>query len=209
MDANSWSWELITSQPLALQRRAVSYALQKRDIILSFARIEEILGLSNSDKVLNLNANWRARSSQGQLLWQEIHSPVNYNKMNNFDTIIVEVPGTSAVLPLSMALSIEPYNGKSQEADQIVVDLSNIKPPLMLRLRQPGDIIRPLGMTQLVKLKKYLHTHKKVKAEILLADQEEVLWLPGGGFSEKIKVTTNPSHVLQWKKLSDSPLGTI
>ena len=195
---------MLKQEPLALQRRAIGAALQKRAIELSYARIEQILALTQSDRALNLNQYWRVRSTKNELLWQKI---LPKNESFEFEPITVKIPGISHILPLGMALSVEIYReGCPQQA---LVYLANIKPPLMLRLRQPGDIIRPLGMGQSVKLKKYLHTHKKTStdytgAEILLADQEEVLWLPArGGISEKIKVTDQPSHSLQWLKLPD------
>ena len=97
-DSNSWSRELLTHEPIALQRRAVAYALQKRNIELSFARIEAILSLAESDNALNLNERWRVRYSQGKLLWQEIRPRANNNEINNFSLITVNVPGINSIM---------------------------------------------------------------------------------------------------------------
>jgi len=62
-------------------------------------------------------------------------------------------------------------------------------------------------MSQMVRLKKYLHTHQHSKnqpsfyPQLLLADQNEVLWLPGIGMSEKIKIISTPSHTLEWRQV--------
>ncbi len=96
-DATAWPLELLTQEPLALQRRAVAHALHKRDIALSFARIEEILALTESDNALNLNEHWRVRCRQGKLLWQKIHWPANNNEINNFSPATVKMPVERAV----------------------------------------------------------------------------------------------------------------
>lgn len=70
-----------------------------------------------------------------------------------------------------------------------------------LRTRRDGDIITPLGTNGTQKLKKYL-TNKKIpkhiKDEMLfLFKGNEVLWAIGAGISSKIKVETQPTHVLK------------
>ncbi len=72
---------------------------------------------------------------------------------------------------------------------------------LTLRHRLPGDIISPLGMRGTQKLKKYLNEKKIPQHEkdklIFLARGNEILWAPGIGLSEKIKVVTTPTHVIK------------
>src|SRR5262249_49783091 len=92
-----------------------------------------------------------------------------------------------------------------------LVDLSLITGPLYLRPRSPGDVIQPFGMTALVKLKKYLHTHKPgnpAPSDLLLANHEEVLWIPGVGLSHKLRVRTLPTHKLSWLDLGSLPSGS-
>jgi tRNA(Ile)-lysidine synthetase-like protein len=86
-----------------------------------------------------------------------------------------------------------------------LADFSNIAPPLTIRRRQSGDIIQPLGMKEKVKLKKFIHTRKQHLTSIqrenlaVLADQNEILWVPGLGISEKIRVkNTSPVYRLNW-----------
>lgn len=80
------------------------------------------------------------------------------------------------------------------------VDLSNYS-GLTLRTRRESDIIKPLGTSGSQKLKKYLN-EKKVpqhkKSELLfLASGKEILWAPSLGISDRIKVVTNPTHMLK------------
>lgn len=83
----------------------------------------------------------------------------------------------------------------------VYVDLSRIKMPLILRTRRDGDIINPFGMRGTMKLKKYLNSkgvnkHKRNDI-LLLANEDEVLWVVGVGLSDKIGVTSVPTHVIE------------
>ncbi len=73
-----------------------------------------------------------------------------------------------------------------------------------LRKRQNGDIIQPLGLNGTQKLKKYLTEKEIPKHEkddlIFLCSGKEILWAPGIGISEKIKVVNNPTHMLKLEK---------
>lgn len=80
------------------------------------------------------------------------------------------------------------------------VNLSEYK-RLTLRTRKEGDIIKPLGISGRQKLKKYLNekkipAHKKADM-IFLASEAEILWAPGLGISDNIKVVTSPTHMLK------------
>ncbi len=80
------------------------------------------------------------------------------------------------------------------------VDLSNYS-GLTLRTRRESDIIKPLGTSGSQKLKKYLNEKKvpqHMKSELLfLASGKEILWAPSLGISDRIKVVTNPTHMLK------------
>lgn len=121
-----------------------------------------------------------------------------------------------------------------RQAAQILADLSAYDPanpinsvnpvkldPLLFRLREEGDFIVPLGMTEPVRLKQYLHANgrqgyghlwqgtplQNVDGKVarrltpVLACGREVLWVPGWGLSEKIKVQGRPSHRLSLLEL--------
>jgi hypothetical protein len=122
-----------------------------------------------------------------------------------------------------------------RQAAQILADLSAYDPanpinsvnpanlePLLFRLREEGDFIVPLGMSEPVRLKQYLHANgrqgsrqlwqgtplqnmdEKVTRRLtpVLACGREVLWVPGWGLSEKIKVQGRPSHRLSLLELT-------
>jgi tRNA(Ile)-lysidine synthetase-like protein len=122
-----------------------------------------------------------------------------------------------------------------RQAAQILADLSAYDPanpinsvnpanlePLLFRLREEGDFIVPLGMSEPVRLKQYLHANgrqgsrqlwqgtplqnmdEKVTRRLtpVLACGREVRWVPGWGLSEKIKVQGRPSHRLSLLELT-------
>lgn len=90
-----------------------------------------------------------------------------------------------------------------------VVDLSQVSLPLYVRTRKPGDLIQPFGMLETVRLKKFLQTHKyeksgnsqnpnmlgSRKSMVVVANDEEVIWVPGVGLSEKLRVQSNSKQV--------------
>ena len=104
-------------------------------------------------------------------------------------------------------LIIRPYVSKEvftfpeSTANFVYVDLSKEKMPLVVRNRKDGDVINPFGMSGSMKLKKYMNSKgvSRYKRDeiLLLANNEEILWVVGAGLSNKIAVTTNPTHVIE------------
>ena len=88
-------------------------------------------------------------------------------------------------------------------ASFVYVDLSRITLPIAVRTRAEGDIITPFGMTGTMKLKKYFNSKgisRHTRDEIVLLTQgNDVLWAVGVGISNKIGVTTKPTHVIEIK----------
>ncbi len=83
------------------------------------------------------------------------------------------------------------------------VDLSLVDFPFEIRTRRDGDVISPFGMAGSMKLKKYLNSRgipRHMRDNIpLLCKGDEVLWVIGVGLSNKIGVTSTPSHILEIK----------
>lgn len=87
------------------------------------------------------------------------------------------------------------------EDEECKAFISTAKIDFTLRYRQDGDIIQPLGMNGVQKLKKYFNAKKipnhKKDFIPLLCKNKEVLWVSGFGISEKLKVGKNPVYVLE------------
>jgi tRNA(Ile)-lysidine synthase len=102
---------------------------------------------------------------------------------------------------------------------EVMVDLDSISEPLIMRRRRPGDQIQPAGKPTTTSLKKYLHRKKAAQLEDslrldiepnwspthcpVLVSGDEVVWVPGVGLSEKLRVKDGgkPSHLLKWLEL--------
>ena len=81
------------------------------------------------------------------------------------------------------------------------LDLDQVKLPVMVRTRKPGDRFQPLGMTSEKKVGKFLTTAKvprDLRERILiLADREKIVWVYPVRISERVKITERTHHVLQ------------
>lgn len=217
-----WSLERFQLLPVSLKRRTLAAALKTRGIEVSFDRIAAILDIGTGG-ALSLNERWDIRFENGYIRWVDKDMKLRASPNSSGGQLEVRIPGLT-ISPLSgRALQVEvfqPEQGRMQcaatneaplsypESSSSVafVDLERAAFPLVIRTRLAGDTIRPFGMEDPVKLKKYLHNKKldtsERRALILIADQEEVLWIPGVGLSNKIKVTGRPSHRLTWLEIA-------
>lgn len=209
LDDDFWLVLRLLSQPTALQRRLVAGALSARDIEVSFDRIDGILQLVNSGKgAMTLNEQWEVRIDSNRLRWNRIDEQA-------YEPISCEMElrpaGLTILASLGCAIHIEdceitPRDFPRATAFEAVVNLQSVEQPLVVRTRRAGDVIQPFGMKEMVRLKKFLHTHERAdnlcEATIVIANSDEVLWVPGVGISEKIRVRTNPSHQLRFSRLA-------
>lgn len=95
---------------------------------------------------------------------------------------------------------IRPKDFPLENENYAYVDLSN-QTNLEIRYRKDGDRIQPFGMKNSIKLKdffinKSIPQHKKDKI-VLLCNQDEVLWACNVGLNEKLRVTSNPTHIIR------------
>lgn len=220
-----WSRESFLALPIALQRRVIALAMKHRGVEVTFERVEAIVDMidtyspqpsigDTTHGAISLNAQWDVRVDERQIRWIDKEVAVYEHRFKQIKTSIrVKVPGLTLIPARGQALRVEPWeaNGEKlrypeQTASEALVDLSEVKLPIFVRDRRPGDVIRPFGMSQLVRLKKYLHNRKQrhPRNVVVLADNEEVLWIPGVGLSDKIKVKSKPTHRLSILELSES-----
>jgi len=214
-----WSLSRFRMLPKPLQGRVLARSLQLRAIAVTFQRVEAILETIGRGSALSLNSRWDIRVDGQALCWldksvqdQERSPPQSLEQT-------LQIPGVNLIAALGKALKIEVWTENRQSgqlftfpaafSDEALVDLKGASFPLVLRNRRPGDVIRPFGMDQLVKLKKYLHNHKPEgtrgdsrQSLLVIADQKEILWVPGVGLSNRVRVTGAPSHRLQWVELA-------
>jgi tRNA(Ile)-lysidine synthase len=160
---NSWLIGQLKSQPLSIQKRFIAQELINHDVEVSTKMVDAVheIVCANKPRRISLNARWDIEVDNQQLSWLDKNLPpaINFSQP-------LKLPGINIVPSLDMALKVEewsqdkPITFPPANAWQALVNLSDISVPLVLRTRQPGDIICPFGMETMVKLKKYLHTHK-------------------------------------------------
>jgi tRNA(Ile)-lysidine synthetase-like protein len=123
--------------------------------------------------------------------------------------IEVPAPGTYTVLDKALhidrvplpGLLVAPSGGKTA-----YMSPSAVKWPLTCRLVRDGDRLRPLGMAGHAKKLQDLFTDDKVPVNlrrnaIVLADEHEVLWIPGHRLSEVVKVRPGDQYVWRFRLL--------
>lgn len=183
-----------------LQKFDLDYDLKKINDIYNF--IEENIDKKNGSTISLASALWlyvdekiietiphRAKQKEENLAWKiTINSEGEYQIKDK--TFIVKPYVSQDVFIFPEATANFAY-----------VDLSNIKLPLTLRTRRDGDIINPFGMSGSMKLKKYMNSkgvnrHKRDEI-LILANEDEVLWVVGVGLSNKIGVAKTPTHVIE------------
>jgi len=113
-----------------------------------------------------------------------------------------------------------------RQALDALMDLSQVDGAVCFRARRDGDVICPLGMAVPVRLKQYLHANKdsNVPAQHLLlglngplsqrltpvlADEKEILWVPGYGLSEKVRVKLKATHGIALVELVRDSLNSF
>lgn len=203
---NIWHLDEFSELPLSLRRRVLYESFRKRKVQCEFPRIESLLEMIDldGDGAITLNEEWEIRLTQGRLYWNR---KVDKRAECIEDLAIpVKTAGMTIIHRLGLAVRVEEINGNlssmtlpGPQEHELIVDLSRVG-PLTIRLRKAGDQIQPLGMSCMVRLKKYLHTHKSTRTltlggrVLVLASDTEVLWVPGCGMSQRIAVSERPTH---------------
>jgi tRNA(Ile)-lysidine synthase len=131
------------------------------------------------------------------------------------ETIELQVPGQTQFGCLSIEATILEAGKKrfekfKQEKTNFVewFDLDNVKLPIIIRFRRPGDRFWPLGSAGEKKVGKFLTAAKvpqQIRKKILIVtDSEKIIWVWPIRMSEQAKVTGQTRKVLQLKIIADS-----
>lgn len=213
-DKNLWCLERFDELPLSLRRRVLLEAFRQRRVQADFSRLEAILEMIDTDgeSAITLNEEWELRLKNGTLRWNNrLDKPCD-------DVVELSVPiheqGMTLIHKLGLAVRVEKVSEEPErialpgsQEHELVGDLTSVG-QLMVRLREAGDQIQPLGMSCMVRLKKYLHTHKSTKTlsfggrVLVLANANEVLWVPGCGMSQRIAIGSKATHRISLMKIA-------
>jgi tRNA(Ile)-lysidine synthase len=213
---DTWHVDQFNELPLSLRRRVLHQSLLQRKIECDFDRIESMLEMidQDGDSAITLNQCWELRISSGEIKWVNLLdlSP-DIEEIEEL-SVPVQAEGLTFIHKLGLAIKMEKLDSQTDSITlpgshehEMVGDLSTVG-PLMIRLRKAGDQIQPLGMKCMVRLKKFLHTHKTGRTltfggrALVLANDCEVLWVPGCGLSQRIAVSSKATHRISVMVLS-------
>ncbi len=90
----------------------------------------------------------------------------------------------------------------NQNPFRVFIDVSKVKPPLVIRNRRPGDRIKPLGMKgKSMKLAHFMVNQKIPRRARenwpLVCDSEEILWVPGYCSSHISRVSEKTKNIIK------------
>jgi len=215
---NTLSFDLIgfRALPLALQRaliRRAAYHLRPTLRDVDFTHVEAALHIAT-----NGITGQQATLPRGLLLCVEYERlvfreagaprpPASRPWLEAGRQLELSVPGRF-ILPNAWVLTLEPLAtwdradiSANPDAFTAYLDADALRPPLILRTRQPGDRFWPLGLAADTNLGDFL-----VKAKIptswrptlpLLCSGATILWIPGVRLSEQARVTPTTCHVVK------------
>lgn len=193
------------SKPVKM--RLLHEYVQKFDLDYDFKKIKEVYEFIEN----NITQRNGSTLSLATALWlyadDKIVETIPHRKQEVKQELEIVINGEGEYAVGDKTLVLKKYVEKDvfifpeSAANFVYVDLSKTKLPLVLRNRRDGDVINPFGMSGSMKLKKYLNSkgvlrHKRDDL-LILADDNEVLWVVGVGLSNKIGVTKTPTHVIE------------
>lgn len=208
---------------LPYQRRLLKKFLSEQNLHVDFQAIEDILafirgeGRKNLDSALKSIGNTEGGRSRFIALYKnKLRLIADPERESNPVAAQVPIPGHLQVTELNSTFYAQPWQEpekvkispiRSNDSQQVYVNLSEFADkPVELRTRRPGDKFQPMGLEAPLKLKKFLINRGVPRFERnqlkVLALGNEILWVPGLGISQKLKIKdkTNPTHLLKIKE---------
>lgn len=192
------------------KRLVIHDLLDKKEIDFSFEKIEDILSFINKSKNLK-NGNTLSIATNTWIFVSKKEIKVIYKIKDNVLKSGLNFKLKDGVYfneDLKKTLKVTIYKDKrlakfpQSHEMKAFVDLKEIE-QIEFRTRRSGDIIQPFGMQGKMKLKKFfidrgIPEYQRDEVPVI-AIGNEVLWVAGVGLSEKVKVTSSPSHMLEIK----------
>lgn len=208
---------------LPYQRRLLRKFLTQQSLHVDFQAIEETLGFirgegrKNLDSALKSLGNTEGGRSRFIALYKnKLRLITDPEREASQAQAQVPIPGHLQIAELDSTFYAQPWQEpekvrispiRPNDSQQVYVNLSDYADkPLELRTRRPGDKFQPMGLEAPLKLKKFLinrgvprFARNSLK---LLALGNEILWIPGLGISQKLKIREKdtPTHLLKLKQ---------
>ena len=190
----------------ALQRRAIVLLAESHGVTPAFERVEE------ARRHLAHGATGASCDLGGRLLLRngrrtaEIAAPGSGMEGGMRQPVHLACPGETVAfdkrfrtrwLSRLPAESLKTYCHPGRQ----VFDAAHVAGPLVVRPRQPGDRFRPLGMEGRRKVKDYLGdlglTPSQRETQLVLTDDEQILWIVGRAISAKAAAGPHTQTLLE------------
>ncbi len=192
--------------PLAIRRRAIRSSVEtvRGNLInIGFIHIDELLRLldSGTDFKYELPGGTYVERI-GKTLDLRSERPTEIFEQYSYE---LSVPGKIAVPAAGVSVeagisTVSVDYMRPPGSMEIVLDYSSIVGKLRVRRWQPGDRIRPLGMSGSKKVQD-IFVDRKIPRRMrhrvpVIADDEKVIWIAGIAVSDIVKVTANTETFL-------------
>lgn len=206
---------------LPYQRRILRRFLIGQEIHADFQTIEDLLAFIRGEGRKNLDTSLKSmiKSEDGKSRFLSLYK----NRLRLIDapekqaepTVVVpvEIPGPVPVPSLGVSFFALPWHAlekvkmspiRPNDSQQVFVDLTAFTDkPLELRTRRPGDKFQPMGLDAPLRFKKFLINRGVPRFDrdrlLVLAHGNQVLWAPGLGISQQLKLKEKavPTHLLK------------
>ena len=152
-----------------------------------------------SGKRISLPGNMQAVYEYGRIKFSPVQEIVN-----PAFSYPLSIPGITRIPELNIGvicelMPVDDYRRLGTKKEWVFMDASVLGENPVIRTRQPGDWIRPIGMEGKKSLKKYLIDEKvprDMRGRIpILTDGQEILWIPGKRISDRVKLTVDTFQV--------------
>ncbi|MBX2860378.1 MAG: tRNA lysidine(34) synthetase TilS [Vampirovibrio sp.] len=216
--------------PRSYQRRVMKHWLQSLQLDPSFQTVEDtvdfltggnrkhpdtaLLSLPQNPKQTDKNRFISLYKNRAKVI--EVKPDVLAGKTEPPAPMLMDWEGTTVLPDLNVKIKcvkltpeqLKKIKMTKPDSHEVYVDLSMFNGlPLHLRTRQSGDRMIPLGMNTPVRLKNVLMNKGVSRFERdqlpLLANGQNVLWVPGLGLSEDVRILDKPTHRLVLKAADD------
>jgi tRNA(Ile)-lysidine synthase len=123
-------------------------------------------------------------------------------------SVEIEIPGRTTfgnylIEATVLKADVEVFEKFKVEKSEFIewFDLDKVKPPLVVRFRQPGDRFWPLGLAGVKKVGKFLTTakipHEMRRKVLIVTDAEKTIWLWPIRISEQARINDRTRNILQ------------
>ncbi|MBU1231259.1 MAG: tRNA lysidine(34) synthetase TilS [Proteobacteria bacterium] len=206
---------LFTREHPALQRRLLEKICWSMNSRPSFQKIENLLSLATSQDngEIHLSCGLRASRQDSTIIF---HHPVGKKAYRgpaiikkSFSPLPIPGPGSYPVPELGHELLIEKvfFTADALPHEQLFIDPSKLRFPLLLRPSLPGDLFHPLGAPGRKKISRFL-SDQKIPADMrdnypLLLSEDKIVAVAGLRLDHHFQISTTgmPALRLQWRPI--------